>query len=138
MKIYHRKNFASGLFMLLLGIVNLVLGAMGGFDVSGIIITASVLITGAFFVIRSLSKNLSARDQLEDLDERSRYVVLKSKSRAFQILMYGCLVLMITFFLMGAVTKSNLFIYTGAGFAGAFSLCVLADICSFAYYHTKI
>ena len=136
MKIYHRKNFASGLFMLLLGIVNLVLGAMGGFD--GIIITASVLITGAFFVIRSLSKNLSARDQLEELDERSRYVVLKSKSRAFQILMYGCLVLMTAFFLMGAVTKSNLFIYTGAGFAGAFSLCVLADICSFAYYHTKI
>ena len=32
MKIYHKKNFAFGLFALLLGALNLVRGALQGFD----------------------------------------------------------------------------------------------------------
>ena len=89
MKIYHKHNFLSGLLMLLLGAGNLVLAFKAGL-IPGVA-TWLVLIAGAICIYRSLSSKLSREDKLDALDERNQYVLLKAKSKAFQIVQYGSL-----------------------------------------------
>lgn len=139
MKIYHKQNFLSGLLMLLLGAGNLVLAFKAG-RIPGVA-TWLVLIAGAICIYRSLSSKLSREDKLDALDERNQYVLLKAKSKAFQIVQYGSLVLMALFFLMGAAADPNqadLFISMGTGFGAAFSLAFFADFFTYLYYEKHI
>ena len=140
MKIYHKQNFLSGLLMLLLGAGNLVLAFKTG-RIPGVA-TWLVLIAGAICIYRSLSSKLSREDKLDALDERNQYVLLKAKSKAFQIVQYGSLALMALFFLMGAAAadpnQTDLFISMAMGFGAAFSLAFFADFFTYLYYEKHI
>ena len=139
MKIYHKQNFLYGLLMLLLGAGNLVLSFKVGRTPG--VFTWLVLIAGAICIYRSLSSKLSRQDKLDALDERNQYVLLKAKSKAFQIVQYGSLALMALFFLMGATADPNqadLFISMAMGFGAAFSLAFFADFLTYLYYEKHI
>ncbi len=139
MKIYHKQNFLSGLLMLLLSAGNLVLSFKAGRTPG--VFTWLVLIAGAICIYRSLSSKLSRQDKLDALDERNQYVLLKAKSKAFQIVQYGSLALMALFFLMGATADPNqadLFISMAMGFGAAFSLAFFADFFTYLYYEKHI
>ena len=78
---------------------------------------------------------------MDALDERNQYVLLKAKSKAFQIVQYSSLVLMALFFLMGAAADPNqadLFISMGTGFGAAFTLAFFADFFTYLYYEKHI
>ena len=75
--------------------------------------------------------------RLEELDERNQLVLLKNRSRAFQIHRYSCLALAALFFLLAAVQGTQIFLYVGIGFALAFGISLLVDIATFVYYECR-
>ena len=84
MKIYHKKNFAFGLFALFLGALNLVRGALQGFAWNDGLLVGLLLLLGGASVVRSLSPKWSREDKVEERDERNQLVKLKSRSRAYR------------------------------------------------------
>ncbi len=85
MKIYSKKKFASGIFMVLLGGANLLTDILtDNVEIKGLILSIALFLFGFAALRRSLSEKLSREDRLEELDERNKLVELKTKSRSFQ------------------------------------------------------
>ena len=92
MKIYHKKNFATGLFFTLLGAAFIVLFLVrGNIQPKSVVFCALSLLLGPGLLLRSFDKRLSFQDRVDELDERNILVKLRTKSTAFSIVQYTLL-----------------------------------------------
>lgn len=104
MKIYNKKNFVSGMFITLLGIALIGMDLAKGWVWRDSIIHILCLALGLMLMVRSCSRTMARADRLAELDERNQLVLLKNRSRAFQIHRYSCLALAALFFFAGRCT----------------------------------
>ena len=89
MKIYHKKNFAAGLFFTLLGIGFLVLFLVKReVQPKSLVFCVFSLLLGPGMLLRSLDRKLSYQDKIDERDERNILVKLRTKSTAFSIVQY--------------------------------------------------
>lgn len=138
MKIYNKKMFASGVFMVALGIFNLVTNMIRkDVDVTAIILIVALFAFGFGSIVRSLSKKMTKKDILADLDERNRLIQLKSKSKSFQIMHTISFALMVILMVMGKVSVNKEFIAMGIGVAFAFVISMFTEIFTYMYYDSK-
>ena len=92
MKIYHKKNFAEGLFFTLLGAAFIVLFLVrGNIEPKSVVFCVLSLLLGPGLLLRSFDKRLSLQDRVDELDERNILVKLRTKSTAFSIVQYTLL-----------------------------------------------
>lgn len=136
MKIYHKRHFGSGLFFIVLGMLNIFACIWTGFDVSGIILIAALLLIGSGLTIRSLSSALSKEDKLEKLDERNQLIELKTKSKAFRLTQGISFGLMLLFLIAGKVTEEMPLLSIGVGLAFAYTISMFTEIFTYLYYET--
>ncbi|MEY8386427.1 hypothetical protein AALC17_03895 [Oscillospiraceae bacterium 38-13] len=134
MKIYHKKNFASGVFALSLGVLNLVRSAWQGFEWNDGALVALLLFLGGACVIRSLSPRWSQEDKVEERDERNQLVKLKSKSRAYSISQIAFLAAELVLIALGKIRGQEILIYMGLGLMAAFFISLLTDFFTWVYY----
>ena len=89
MRIYHKKNFAAGLFMLALSVFPIAQGIREGF---GLPVVWRLLLCaggGLWAIARSLSRDSAREDLIRERDERNRANLLRSKSLAFDATLWG-------------------------------------------------
>lgn len=135
MKIYSKKKFAFGVFLVVLGAANFILDIVNKmFDIKGIIIVAALLLIGVGEIMRSLSQKMTREDKLEGLDERNKLITLKSKSKAFQLTQGICFCIMLAFFVMGKVSGEDLFINIGLGLGFAYTISMFTELFTYFYY----
>lgn len=138
MKIYNKKIFVSGIFMVILGALNLVTSIVrNDLDISAIILIIALSAFGVSALIRSASQRMMREDKLEDLDERNRFIELKSKSKSFRITQSISFVLMILLLVMGKVYGYERVIAMAAGLAFAFVISMLTEVFTYMYYESK-
>lgn len=138
MKIYNKKVFASGIFMMALGLLNLITSIVRhDLDINSIILIVALFAMGFGSVIRSMSQRMAKEDKLEELDERNRLIELKSKSKSFRLTQIISFVLMLVLLVMGKVSGYEGFIAMGVGLAFAFSISMFAEIFTYMYYESK-
>ncbi len=138
MKIYNKKRFASGVFMIALGLLNLIASLMNqDLDVLSIILIIALSVLGFSSIMRSLSQNMAKEDKLEELDERNRFIALKSKSKSFQLTQIISFILMLILLVAGKVSGYEGFISIGVGLAFAFAISMLAEFFTYIYYESK-
>ena len=102
MKIYNKKKFASGVFLLLLGLFRFTPFFAGrGWDARDIFWAVVAFLLGVSELTHSLSYTLTKKDRLEDLDERNRLIDWKAKSMTLKIAQSIYLVLGGIFLLAG-------------------------------------
>ena len=134
MKIYHKKNFAFGLFALFLGALNLARGALRGFDWHDGALVGPLLLLGGAGVLRSLSPKWSREDKVEERDERNQLVKLKSRSRAYYISQIAFLAAELVLIAWGKTTGQETLIYVGLGLMAAFFISLVTDFFTWVYY----
>jgi len=137
MKIYHKKNFAFGLFSLFLGVLNLALAALRGFDLKSGVLIALLLIMGGAGLIRSLSQKYSREDRVEELDERNRLVKLRAQSQTYAICQFVYLGGSIALCAWGKIAGSEPRLYAGLGLLTAFFIALAADFLTWVYYDDR-
>lgn len=138
MKIYHKKLFASGAFIMALGVVNLVMSIMQkDVDINTMIPVIALFAFGLSSITRSLSRKKTQEDKLDKLDERNVLIELKSKSKSFQLTQTICFVLMLIFLVIGKVSSDAGFIAMGVGLAFVFTISMLTEIFTYMYYESK-
>ena len=138
MKIYNKKVFASGVFMVALGLLNLITSMMRqGFDINSIILIAALFVLGFGSIMRSISQRMAKEDKLEELDERNRLIALKSKSKSFRLTQIISFTLMLALLVMGKVSGYEGFIAMGVGLAFAFAISMFTEIFTYMYYESK-
>lgn len=139
MKIYHKKNFAFGLWALFLAALNLALSfRRGDFDWKDGMLIALLIFLGAGGLIRSTSKRFSHEDRLEELDERNRLVKLKAQSRAYYVSQFVFLCGAAALCAWGKWEGSMLCIGAGLGLLAAFIFAIAADFFTWMYYDKHI
>ena len=92
MKIYHKKNFAAGLFFTLLGAAYLVLFLVKGeVRPKSVLFCVLSLLIGLGLLLRSLDRGRSYQDKIDERDERNILVKLHAKSLTCSIIQYALL-----------------------------------------------
>lgn len=138
MKIYNKKGFASGVFMIALGVLNLITSLIRqDLDVSAVILIMALFALGFGIIMRSVSQKMAKEDKLEELDERNRLIALKSKSRSFQLTQMISFILMLILLVAGKVSGNEGFIAMGAGLAFAFTISLFSEVFTYMYYESK-
>ena len=138
MKIYNRRGFAAGLFMITLGVINLAADFWrGDFGLRDGILAAALFFFGGGLILRSFSRAYSREDKLAALDERNRLIQLKSRGAALRATRYGGFLLMLLLLVAGKLTGEELFIAIAVGLAFALSISLLAELIATFYYESK-
>ena len=138
MKIYNKKGFAWGVFLVALGLLNLITSIMrNDLDINSIILMAALFFLGFGAIMRGMSQRMAKEDKLEEADERNRLIALKSKSKAFQLMQIISLALVIALLVMGKVSDDEKFIVMGAGLAFAFIISIFTEFFTYMYYESK-
>lgn len=137
MKIYHKKNFAAGLGLILLGGISLAVMCWTGLQVKSLLLSALCLFFGIGCVLRSISKEDSIEDRLNEQDERNRLVALKYRATSFRATQLVSFVLACGFFLLGKITDSQMFVYVGIGMVFTVFVGMLAELCAMVYHEAK-
>lgn len=88
-KIYHKKNFRSGLGLLVLGValpVTCLIREWERFSVKDGVLTVLLILTGVGVILRSLDREKSREDRREERDERNRWIELRSQAVCYRVL----------------------------------------------------
>ena len=115
-------------------LLNVIACINAGFDISGMILILALMFIGGELTIRSVSRNLSKEDKLEEMDERNQLIELKTKSQSFRLTQQICFGLMLTFLIMGKISGEKAFIGMGVGLAFAYTISMFAEIFTYCYY----
>ncbi len=135
MKIYHKKNFKLGLWSLLLAALLLAAGLWrGNFDWKDGVLCALLAFLGGGNLIRSLSREKSREDKMEELDERNRLVKLKAQSQAYHVSQFVFLCGASALCSWGKWEGSMLCVGVGLGLMAAFIFALAADFVTWVYY----
>lgn len=138
MKIYNKKVFVSGVFMIVLGVSNLIISILEkDIDASMVIVDVALFVFGLSSMTRSLSRKKTKEDKLDKLDERNCLIKFKSQSKSFQITQVLSSILMFLLLIMGKVSGTEEFIAMGVGIAFLLSISMFAEIFTSVYYETK-
>lgn len=136
MKIYHKKNFAVGLGMSLLGAANLGLMFWKGRQVKGTVTALLCLLLGIGSLLRSLSRDMAREDILEERDERNRLVTLKCRSSALRLTQGISFVLMLLLFVLSKTSGQQSLLLVGLGLGLALSVSIWSELGA-ELYHQK-
>lgn len=137
MRIYNKKVFGWGIFMIVLGVFNLIADLTNKkVDVSGIILITALFLFGFGTIMRSLSQKLS-KEQMDELGDCDQLVALKSKWKSFKISQAISFFLMLIFFIMGKAAGNEGFIAMGTGLAFAFGISICTEIFTDLYDRSK-
>lgn len=138
MKIYNKKSFVGGAFIVALGTLNLIMDLINHtFEIKGIILVVALYFFGGEMVIRSLSRKYTREDKLDEMDERNQLIKLKSQSKSFRLTQSISFLLMLALLVMGKISGYDGFISMGVGMAFAFSISMFTEIFTFMYYEHK-
>lgn len=138
MKIYNKKSFITGIFLLALGTLNLAMGLINHtFEIKGSVLILALYFMSGGLIIHSLSLKFAKEDRLEKMDERNQLIELKSKSKAFRLTQAISFGLMFGLLIMGKVSGYGGFIHIAVGLAFAFSISMFAEIFTYIYYESK-
>ena len=136
MKIYHKKNFAVGLGLSLLGAANLGLMAWKGWQVRETVTALLCLLLGIGSLLRSLSRGMAREDIREERDERNRLVALKCRSSALRLTQGISFVLMLLLFVLSKTSGQQSLLLVGLGLGLALSVSIWSELGA-ELYHQK-
>lgn len=139
MKIYNKKTFAAGVFLLALDVLLLAVNVRQGFSAVEVVWLLALSINGLGCIIRSTDREISREDKLKERDERNRLVKLKAQSRAFEIGSWGCFGAGVLLSAWGNLANpENAYADTrvsiGLGMMLAFCVLVLLNFITVLYY----
>lgn len=138
MKIYNSKAFASGVFLIVLVALSLAGSIISNkIEGKGVILAAVLFLFGTDTIVRSLSKKKTKEDRMDELDERNRFIELKTQSRSFQLTKKISLVFMLVLIAMGKVSGYEGFIIMGVGMSFSWTISMFTEIFTSLYYEAK-
>lgn len=138
MKIYNSKAFASGVFLIVLAALSLAGSIISNkIEGKGVILAAVLFWFGIDTIVRSLSKKKTKEDRMDELDERNRFIELKTQSRSFQLTKKISLVFMLVLIAMGKVSGYEGFIIMGVGMSFSWTISMFTEIFTSLYYEAK-
>lgn len=138
MKIYNKKGFGCGCFFALLAFLNLGLDiARHTVDAKGLLLCAALLFFSAEAIRRSVSRNLTREDRLEERDERNRLIEARSQSMAFRVTQGLSFALMLLLLIVAKVRGAEELIAVAVGLAFAFGISLFAELFCYLYYESK-
>ncbi|WP_318786519.1 hypothetical protein [Methanimicrococcus hacksteinii] len=123
-----------GLLLTALGLTMLSVSFSRGFDWVGTTILTLCLIVGIILITRSLSEKMSRKDKINDMDERSRLIALKSAGAAFRWAEVICAVLLAVCLLGHNIIGEVLSVPMAWAFGIMFFTMLFLELAAVLYY----
>lgn len=110
MKIYNKKGLIRGLFSMIICIAAVISIFMRGFSVALFILTAILFLFSITEIKRSLSRSASLEDKIKSIDERDRYIIMKTSHKSLQIINAVNYIVLIVLMVIYSVTRNSIFL----------------------------
>lgn len=137
MKIYNKKIFLVGVFLLLLDILLLTANICGVRELDIVTLQWFITLTilGLTSIIRSMDRKTAREDKINERDERNRFVKLRAQSRALEIGQWACFGLGFAVNLWGKFNApGGALFYIGFGLMLSFLVLASVHFCTWLYY----
>lgn len=134
MKIYHKKNFLWGTLLLLLGILLLATEVWKGLTLRSAVLAVLLLFFGSGLLLHSLSKTLSREDWVNEKDERSFLVTLKSRGTAFRFSQAACFLCLAATLLSHEILGPEATASLCLAFGLIWTVMMLSELAAFFYH----
>ena len=121
-----------------MGLALLALCLTRSFEGKRAVLAALCLFFGLGTVIRSLSRELSQEDRIEERDERSRLVRLSSRSAAFAWSEGACFLCLIASMLGWSRLGDGLAAPLCLAFSGLLAVMILSHLAAVLYYEHRL
>lgn len=142
-KIYSKKTFWFGIFLLTLSFSSIILLLVRFDDMNGIRILKSLInlvlttIIGFGFVQESLSYK-QTKEAEQEQDEREEFITLKSDHASLIMIQIASFILMVAAIIIWNISKVNELIFVVIAFALIFNLTLFSKLFTYLYYNKKI
>lgn len=137
MKIYNKKAFVQGIFLAALSVALACICFTTDFSAKNVFLAVFNGAFAMYFLPRSLSREKSREDKLEEMEERNRLISLESGWKSHQVTQAGCGTIMILFLAIGKVSGSREFMGIGIGAAFCFTISLFAELFTKLYYEKQ-
>ncbi|WP_026885672.1 hypothetical protein [Clostridium beijerinckii] len=141
-EIYNKKKFWSGIVFLLIAAVSIsfIILRFNNTDtlkiIKYLVLDGFCVLFGVTEVYRSLSVKCTKED-MQNNDERENFINMKSKSSAFNITFFICIVITVLSIIGLAITKNIILCGFFVGIGIVPTIMVVADIASYIYYDMR-
>ena len=140
MKIYYKKKFWAAVGSLLLGLAlpgTCLFVGWERFGLKGGVLTVLLLLCGVSGILRSLDREKARQDKDEDLDERTRYNVLRGRALTFRVLHWLNFAILAACIIGWGLTDKSVYIQTALPCMVLFIVGWITRIVSDFYYEFK-
>lgn len=135
-KVYHKKNFLWGVLLLLLGLLLLAAGVGKGFTLRSAVVAALLLFLGGGILLRSLSRDLSREDRVQERDERSLLVALRARGTAFRCAQGVCFLCLVAVLLGHRALGEETAALLALAFGGMWTVMAVSELAAL-WYHER-
>lgn len=137
MKIYNKKGFVFGIGAFLLSAIlisSFFYTSFRTFDIKSGVLLALLLFFGIADISRSLSKEQTRKDMIDQKDERNQFVSMKSKAKALDILTYTLFTFVAACMIGFGLSKEIAFMWLFLGSAIPLGILEISVIVLALYY----
>lgn len=140
-KIYYKKNFCSGLALLVIGLATPVLCLLrmdwSGFGWKNGLLAGFLVLTGCSMILRSLDPKTARADRDEDRDERRRWIELRSRALCGRVLFWLILAGFIGCAIGYGVSRDEVYIHMATPLLVLYLAAVLVRLGSDLYWERR-
>lgn len=138
LKIYNKQKFFTGIIGIFFVLIALISLLIKGYDLKFSILAILIFLISVSSIRRSISKQLTIQDKIEELDERNQEIKLKSNAISFKIIQYTVIFLEILFIIFYAIFKAEMLIWIILVLSFVVFVTFVSEILSSNHYKKKV
>lgn len=137
MKNYNRRGLITGIAEVIMAVFCIVSFFITDFDIKLAILGGIIALIGILSITSSFSKEVTRKEKIENLDERTQLVKMKSKATAFTVIS-GCLFLATVIIMIAyGITKNVALVYMIICTGASLSVCWIGELVAYFYFDRK-
>ena len=137
MKNYNKRGLITGIAEVIIAAFSIVSFFITGFDMRLAILGGIIALIGISNIINSFSKEATRKEKIENLDERTHLVKIKSKATAFTVISGFLFLATVIIMIAYGITKNTALVYMIICTGASLSVCWIGELVAYFYFDKK-
>ena len=137
MKNYNRRGLITGIAEISIAVFCIVSFFITDFDIKLAILGGIIALIGISSITNSFSKEVTRQEKIENLDERTQFVKMKSKATAFTVISGFLFLATVIIMIAYGITKNAALVYMIICTGASLSVCWIGELVAYFYFDRK-
>ena len=137
MKNYNRRGLITGIAEIIIAVFCIVSFFITDFDIKLAILGGIIALIGISSITNSFSKEVTRQEKIENLDERTQLVKMKSEATAFTVISGFLFLATVIIMIAYGITKNAALVYMIICTGASLSVCWIGELVAYFYFDRK-